>query len=409
MRIIFLNRFYWPDEPATAQLLADLAEGLAARGHDVTVIASHPGRPDVSHTETRRGVRIVRVAGTRWAGTGLAGKAADFATFFASACWRLLFTARRGDTVVSLTDPPLIGVGAWLVAGTRGVRLVHWVQDIYPELAMELGGHRWLRVLRPLRNLAWRRADRCVTLGSGMAAVLAEAGVAAEKICVIPNWAPAGLSPAPAEIANPLRAEWGLAGRFVVAYSGNLGRVHDLDPVLALAEALRDTPSVVFVFIGAGAQRAPLEAETVHRGLPNVVFHPPQPRARLAESLALGDVHLVTLRPGCERYVFPSKLYGAAAVGRPVIFIGPPECEFARIVTERGFGRAFARTDLAALADFVRTLAADRTAGNRLGAAAARFAAATGGADAAVTRWLGVLAPPGLAEAIRPPLNRPTE
>ena len=409
MRVIFLNRFYWPDEPATAQLLADLAEGLAARGHDVTVIASHPGRPEVSRAETRRGVRIARVAGTRWAGAGLAGKAADFATFFAGACWRLLFTARRGDTVVSLTDPPLIGVGVWPVAGMRGARLVHWVQDIYPELAMELGGYRWLRVLRPLRNLAWRRADRCVTLGSGMAAVLAEAGVAAEKIRVIPNWAPAGLAPAPAEIADPLRAEWGLAGRFVVAYSGNLGRVHDLDPVLALAEALRDTPSVVFVFIGGGAQRAPLEAEAARRGLPNVLFHPPQPRARLAESLALGDAHLVTLRPGCERYVFPSKLYGAAAVGRPVIFIGPPGSEFARLVAERGFGRAFARTDLAALAAFVRGLAADRAAVVRLGKAAAQFSTDTGGADAALARWLAALAPPGLAAASRPPLNRPTE
>jgi len=393
MRAIFLNRFYWPDEPATAQLLTDLAEGLAARGLDVTVITSHPGLPDVPRREIRRGVRIVRVAGTRWHEAGLAGKAADFATYFAGAVWRVLFTARRGDALVSLTDPPLIGIGVWLAAGVRGARLFHWVQDIYPELAMELGGHRWLRVLRPLRNLAWRRADRCVTLGSEMAAVLVAAGVAEEKLSVAPNWAPAGLAPAPTAAADSLRTEWGLTGKFVVAYSGNLGRVHDLDPVLALAEALRAAPHIAIVFIGGGAQRAPLEAEAARRGLTNVVFRPPQPRARLAETLALGDVHLVTLRPGCERYVFPSKLYGATAVGRPVIFLGPGGCELARLIVERGFGLAFDRNAVPALAAALSALSASPADCARLGAAAARFAREQGGPEAATARWQELLAP----------------
>src|SRR5207237_1247771 len=152
--------------------------------------------------------------------------------------------------------------------------------------------------------------DGCVTLGSDMAAVLADAGVAVKKISLAPNWAPAGLAPASANAAAALRDEWGLREKFVVAYSGNLGRVHDLDPVLDLADALRADARIAFVFVGSGAQRAALEAAATRRGLANVHFRPPQPRARLAESLAVGDVHLVTLRPDCARYVFPSKLYG---------------------------------------------------------------------------------------------------
>lgn len=390
-RLIFLNRFYWPDEPATAQLLTDLAEQLAARGRGIVVITSHPGSAAVPWRETHHGVRIVRVGGTRWSRAGLAGKAADWGSFFTQALWRLLREVRCDDTVVAMTDPPLLAIGAWLVARLRGARMIHWVQDIYPELAMELTGQRWLAGLRPLRNAAWRQADGCVTLGAGMAGVLAAAGVAAERISVVPNWAPAGLAPSPASATAALRAEWGLTGKFVVAYSGNLGRVHDLAPVLAVAEALRGDPHVAFVFVGAGPQRAALEAAARQRKLDNVTFQPAQPRARLAESLALADVHLITLRPGCERYVFPSKLYGVTAVGRPVIFIGPADSDLAHVIRENGLGWTFQREDTPSLAAKIRTLSGDETELHRCGLAAERFAADNGGSDAAATRWLALL------------------
>lgn len=389
MRIIFLNRFYWPDEPATAQLLTDLAEALAAAGHDVTVITSNPDAGRVPRTETHRGVRIERVASSRARHPGALRKAVDFATFHVGAAWRLFMLASRRDTVVALTDPPLLGIGAWFATALCGARLFHWVQDIYPELAGELSGHRWLSVIRPLRNLAWRRADGCIALGTDMASVLADAGVAAGKILLIPNWAPDGLTSQPP--AGALRAAWNLSGKFIVAYSGNLGRVHDLMPVLNLAEAIRDDDRIAFVFIGGGAQRIPLEMEARRRQLDNVYFHPPQPRAQLATALALGDVHLVTLLPGCERYVFPSKLYGIAAVGRPVLVIGPRDCELARLVRERDFGRAFERTEIAALAAELRALAADPALCARRGEAAAQFARDQGGRAAAAARWQAVL------------------
>lgn len=284
-RVIFLNRFYWPEENATSQLLTDLAEALAAAGHDVTVITSRPGWSALQDRTTHRGVRVQRVTGTRWAKHGLPFKAVDFVTFHASALLRLVFTAQRGDAVVALTDPPLLGVGAWLAARLCGARIFHWVQDVYPEIAARLTGQHWLEALGPLRNLAWRRSNGCVTLGSDMAATLAGAGVPAEKIKVIPNWAPAGLAVPPAAASDRLRHDWDLAGRFVVAYSGNLGRVHDLSPVLDVATVLRDDEAIAFVFVGSGAQRRQLESDARARGLTRVRFFPAQPRDRLTEVL----------------------------------------------------------------------------------------------------------------------------
>lgn len=391
-RVIFINRFYRPDEPATAQLLTDLAEALAERGHVVTVIASHPGGT-AAKIETINGVDVRRVRGTRRPGGGLAGKALEFAAFYLGAMVTLLRTVQRGDALVALTDPPLLVIGVWLIARVKGARIFHWMQDVYPELAIALTGQSWLRVIRPLRNAAWRGTEHCVTLGTDMASVLTAAGVARGKISLVPNWAPRGVVAQPAVAHSDLRTEWGLAGKFVVLYSGNFGRVHDLLSVLAVADAMRADTEVVFLFIGDGAQRSALEQRAAERGLTQVRFQKSQPRSRLGETLALGDVHLVTLRAGCERFVFPSKVYGIAAVGRPIVFLGPPECEVARRITSSGFGHAFAAPDTAGVAGALRSLCQDPDARARLGRAATQFAAESGGLAAATERWETLLSP----------------
>lgn len=390
MRLTFVNRFYWPETPATGQLLTDLAEALAARGHEVAVVTSHSGAAGLPSTETRNQVHITRVRGTRWADAGSAGKAMDFATFLFLATWRLLVVGRRGDTFVPMTDPPMLGLGVWLVARVRRARVIHWVQDIYPEIAIELTGHRWLAALKPWRNLSWRHADRCVTLGRDMGSVLTRCGVDPARLGIVPNAAPIDLDLEPVPSNGNLRTEWSLQGKFVVAYSGNLGRVHDLDPVIELADRLRDAAEITFLFIGDGPRRPALEREAVRRGLRNVQFRPTQPRARLAEALALGQVHLVTLQPGCEHYVFPSKFYGIVAAGRPIVFIGPASCELAETVRTRGLGLVFGRDEVETLAEALRRLVRHPESCREFEVAARRFATEERGQ--AVARWTALLA-----------------
>lgn len=352
--IVFLNRFYHPSTTATGQLLTDLAEGLAARGHAVRVVTS---RHDalLPEEETRAGVRIHRI-GPPARRRGFA-RITEFLAFRAAAFRRLPSMLAPGDTVVALTDPPLVGVTAAQACRASGARLVHWVQDIYPEL-LAAAGAGWpalplVALLRPHRDRAWREAARCVTLGGDMAALLRARGVPSDRLTVIPNWAPAGLAPPPPEAIAAMRARWGLGERFIVAYSGNLGRVHDLDVCLRVAEALRRDPRFAFVFIGEGARKAQLRRAVAARGLANVVFRPHESRRHLAASLAAADAHWVTLRGSCGGLVFPSKLYGIAAVGRPVLFAGPPDGELARQVTVHGLGLAASPDDAAR---FVQTL-----------------------------------------------------
>jgi glycosyltransferase involved in cell wall biosynthesis len=148
---------------------------------------------------------------------------------------------------------------------------------------------------------------------------------------------------------NALRREWGLEGKFIVGYSGNMGRVHEFETILGAADVLKGDEGTVFLFIGGGAQRAWVEARARERGLSGVRFLPYQPRERLAESLSAPDVHLISLRPEVEGFVVPSKFYGIAAAGRPAIFVGNRDGEIARIINESGCGIAVSQGDVVGL------------------------------------------------------------
>lgn len=371
-RVIFLNRFYWPNERATAQLLSDLATAIAARGYAVEVVTTRTSAAD-SRSESRSGVHIHRGRTTHCGAHGLAGRALDFASFAMSAFWHLLWRARPGDIVVAMTDPPLLGVVVCGAARLRQAKIVHWIQDIYPEVAAELTGRRSLLLLRPLRNWSWRRAGACVVPGRDMAAAVTSSGVAPAKLHVSPNWAPCGLDPARQQQIAALREKWNLTGKFVLMYSGNLGRAHELDSLLEVAEGIRNDPAFALVFVGHGARKEALQRAVRERGLPNVAFYPPQPRADLAPSLGVADVHFVTLKTGAERWVFPSKLYGIAKVGRPVIFIGAATSEIAQCVQSAGMGEVFSTTETLRIVARLRTLREDVALRTKLAAAALAF------------------------------------
>ena len=400
MRVIFLNRYFHPDHAATSQMLSDLAFFLAGAGHQVSVITSRLRYDDAAARlpahERVNGVEVHRVPTTRFGRTRLPGRAADYASFYLTAGWRLWRLARRHDLVVAKTDPPLISVVAGWVARWRGARLVNWVQDVFPEVAEALG----MRVLsgpqagllRWLRNRAFRAAASNVVLGENMAAVVCAAGVPPQRVCVIPNWADREAIYPVAAAHNPLRRDWGLDGRCIVCYSGNMGRAHEFDTMLGAAQLLVDQSAAIgFLFIGAGAQRRRVEDEVRRRGLPNVQFRPYQDLSGLCLSLGAGDIHLVSQRPEVEGYVFPSKLYGILAAGRPLVFIGEPDGEISRLVTREGVGVAVRQGDAAGLAEQLLRLAGAEALRNDMGLRARALLCARYDKSIALKAWEALL------------------
>lgn len=387
-RVIFVNRVYWPSTAATAQLLTDLAEGLAAQDWDVHVIAA-------GETSTRHnGVTIHRTGGSDRHG-GLVSRAINYGRFRRGAQRQFARLIAPGDVVVVMTDPPLLGAAVTDIAVKHGARVVHWIQDIYPEiLTAHLGAIVALPLspLRALRDVAWLTACRCVTLGGDMAQAVAARGVPADRIEILPNWAPRELdAPAAAEAIAARRTAWGVADRFVVAYSGNLGRVHEFASVLEAAERLKTRPDIVFLFIGTGARFAEVQAAARSRGLDNLRLLPPETRSDLPAALAAADAQLVTLKPGFSQLVYPSKLAGVLAAARPVLFVGPPDGEIARLLAQEKCGAAFGPGDGERLAATIAAWQADPAQRSPLGHNARAAYERRFTFTAALTHWDDIL------------------
>jgi glycosyltransferase involved in cell wall biosynthesis len=398
-RIIFLNRFFFPDHSATSQLLADLAFHLASCGHDVHVITSQQlydqPRARLPALEVMDGVTVHRLATTRFGRSALLGRGLDYLSFFSAARRAILAIAAPGDIVVAKTDPPLIGVVAMQAARQRSLHLVNWLQDIYPEIAMQLGlplvRGPLGRALARLRDLSLHAAAANVVVGSRMADTLRLRGIDSGHIHVVANWCDdEGIRPvAPAD--NPLRREWNMEQQFVVGYSGNLGQAHEFDTVLDAAERLRDE-RIMFLVIGGGSKFEKLRRRVNERRLDQLIrLVPYQARTLLTYSLSVPDVHWLSLKAQFEGLIFPSKFYGIAAAGRPIVAITAPDGEVARLIRQHDCGCVVAPGDAAALVDALRHLSTDRESRGAMGLRARQMLDTHFTRRQAFERWRNVL------------------
>ena len=378
-RIVFFNRSYWPDAEATGQLLTELCEDLAPE-FDVSVVAGRPNTSFVderTHFQTKRrtGVTIERCRHTRFPKRSWLGRAVNWATFLCTALLAGL-RLRRPHVLVVETDPPMLClIGAFFKRWHR-CKLVVYLQDIYPDVAVALGGlpeGRLADLLRSLFFAAYRQADRVVVLSRDMRDYLIRWGLSPQKISVVPNWIDATLVQ-PIKTDNAFRREHGLGNKFVVMYSGNLGLSQRLDTVIDAAAKLKHRGDIRFLLIGDGASKRRLERVVVENSLSNVTFLGYQPKERLAESLSAADLHLITMHPNVLSYLMPSKLYGILASGTASIATAPAHTELAEIIEQHRVGFVTSPDDAGQLAERISWAADHRPALEQMGERAFQLA-----------------------------------
>ena len=375
-RILILNRSYWPDAEATGQLLTELCEDLAD-DFDLTVIAGQPNQNPAGIAckswglERHEGVNVRRIPHLRFRKRSLWGRAVNMLTYLAGAGFSALF-APRPDVVVVETDPFLLPLVGRILKWWHRCRLVVYLQDIYPDVAVALGKIRdgWFtRALRRCLFSIYRHADRVIVLGEDMRDVLTGAGVPAERITVLPNWADTSRI-YPVREGNTFRQRESLDGRFAVMYSGNMGLCQSLDNVLEAACRLRHRPDILFMLVGDGASRLDLEQTARKRELGNVRFLPYQPQSELAHSLSAPDLHLVPLDARVTGCLVPSKLYGILAAGVPSLVVAEGRCETSRVVELSGAGKVVAPDHPELLAEAIEWFANHRDERREMGSRA---------------------------------------
>jgi colanic acid biosynthesis glycosyl transferase WcaI len=338
-RVLVFNQYYWPGVEATAHLLSELCAELAS-DYDITVITGSLRLPEAKAGRSiHRGVEIVRVRSSVYDRRRLLLRAANYITYLTQSLQAGL-RQKKPDVVLCMTDPPFLADTAVIVARRFRVPLVVITQDVFPEIAVELGRLENPAVVALLRWMVafyLRRADRVVAIGETMRDRLIIKGAPPERIRVIANWADAeAIQPLPHD--NPWAEEQGLDGKFVVMHSGNVGHAQNLDMLVRASTFMRDLEDLAILIIGTGARHAELVELADRLSVDHVRFLPYQEREVLSQSLSAAHVHVVGLAHGLSGYIVPSRLYGILAAGRPVIVAADPESETARVVTRIGCG-----------------------------------------------------------------------
>ena len=331
MRILLLNRAFYPDTVATSQYATDIAHDLQARGHDVTVLS---GRRDYTMPqklyppfEVVDGISVYRVSSTNFGKNSLVARILDAVSYDLASLARLVRLPRQ-DLVLAFTSPPLVGFYGALVARFWRARFVYWIMNLNHEMAIETGYLKrdglLGRLLGWIHRFTLRSCDAVVVMDRWMKArVLRDDPIDASRVTIIPLWPVHEPEDAVAEEAEAFRKAHGLDGKFVVMHSGNLSHIHPLDTVLDAAVRLKDDPSIAFVFVGHGRRETDIDQRIRDHGLTNIVRLPHQPREAFGATLAAADLHLIVMGNAASGLAHSSKIYSILACGQPYLFVGP--------------------------------------------------------------------------------------
>jgi colanic acid biosynthesis glycosyl transferase WcaI len=378
--IVFVEQYYYPEGWGGAQIPLDITTALAETGRAVTVYCGKDPYVAV-HTDgyidpRDAGVKIRYVPRYRL-GRGHK-KGLIIQLWFPIVTALMLLTSRRPTMLMVQTNPPLIVIAMSIVATIFRVPLVIIAQDLYPEVMIAHGmiraRGRWGRILAALFRFAYSHAARVVSLGPRMTRRLVDKGVATERICEIPNWATGDLRVVRGP-ENDLIAAWNLSGKFVLLYSGNLGIAHDVDTAIqAIAASRAALPNLRLVILGQGSRISQAESLVKRLGIDDLVtFKDLVPAGQLPQSLGIADLALVTLLPGFEGLVVPSKLLGHMARGIPTLYVGPDDSDVAELISKSGGGLTVRNGEVEQLASSLVLLSKDPVALHRMGRSAAAY------------------------------------
>jgi hypothetical protein len=371
VKILIVTHYFPPETGAPQARLSGLAAAWAAGGDEVTVLTGMPNHPTgvippryrgaIRRRERRDGYRVLRTWLYATPNEGVARKTLGHLSFMASA---VLLGARASGPadVVVVSSPTFFSIGAGAaLARLKRARLVVEIRDLWPAIFAELGvltSRPLIRLLERLELGAYAAADTVVVVSDGFRANLIGRGVPAGKVHTIRNGADPGEFDPAAPAEEELRASLGAGSAdCLVLYVGTHGISQGLTSVADAAARLDGEAAIRFAFVGEGADKLRLEQRVAEGGLGHVTLRPGVPHEQVPALLATADICLVPLRdvPLFSSFI-PSKMFECLAAGKPVV--GALAGEAAQILREAG-GSVVPPGDSAALAEAVRTLAAD--------------------------------------------------
>lgn len=340
------SELYYPEDSATGYYATGIAESLAVR-HSVGVLCAQPTYKargtKAPREELRNNVHIYRCAATTLDKDVLTYRLMNLITISVSIFFNAVRRIRQGDIVIVVTNPPALPFVAFLVCKLRRAKLILRIEDVYPDAMIAAGmvgrDSFVVRLLNVLHRFLYTNVDRVIVLGRDMLQLVE--GKVLQKtghISIITNWGDVDTVLPGERSNNSLLQRHGLTEKFVVQYSGNMGRTHDLESLVACARILEQEKAVQFLFIGTGAKEQWLRKKAEELRLLNITILPPQPRSELTISLNACDLAVISFVNGMEGVSVPSRMYNILAAGKPILAMAGEDSELARLIVEEDVG-----------------------------------------------------------------------
>lgn len=353
-RVIFLNQMAGP-------LFRELAQDISEKWPPGLLLTGHPDALKAKQTDSLRIVAVLEYRRKSYLSRVLSGIRYWLCALFY--CW----TLPRSTLVFSMSEPLCLGMVAYLLKRLRGQNYVILVYDIYPDTLVRFGVLKEsgliTRIWRRMNKLAWENAEIVFTIGEAMANSLEQMFDAGKtlpgKVIFIPNWADTDWIRPVAKDKNEFAKEYGQVGKLTVMYSGNLGKTHDIETILAAAKELEGYDSIHFMIIGEGAKKGLVEQAKHKDGLDNLTILPFQPESLLPVSLPTADISVITLDKGAEDLSAPSKICYAMAAGSALIGLCNNDSEVARIINQHKCGIVVKPGDVHAMVSGIKDLLND--------------------------------------------------
>jgi glycosyltransferase involved in cell wall biosynthesis len=332
MHILFVSNYFPPEVNAPATRLYEHARQWVQDGHTVDVLTSVPNFPEgevyegyenTLTRETRDGIRVTRVPMYVSANEGTVKRTLSYLSYMASAIWYAR-TVPAPDVVVATSPQFFAACAGYVIARQKKAPFVLEIRDLWPESIVAVGAMERNVIIRSferLERVLYEKADRIVVVTDAFKRAIEEKGIAGSKIDVIKNGVDLSQWEQPLDQGRlaALRAKHGLDGKFVASYIGTIGMAHRADVLLEAAE-LCDDPDVVFMVVGAGAQREALEKRHAELQSPNVRLVDKVPKETVPYLLALSEVSVVHLKQSpLFKTVIPSKMFEAMATRTPIV------------------------------------------------------------------------------------------
>jgi glycosyltransferase involved in cell wall biosynthesis len=376
MHILLIHQAFAALDEAGGTRHYELARCLVERGHRVTVITSpvsyltgqsrRPRTGWIEREHPEEGIQILRTYTYQAFHRSFIHRVISFLSFMISSFWGGL-GVRKVDLVWGTSPPIFQAVTAWLLARIKRTPFLLEVRDLWPAFAIGIGVLRNPLLIRAslwLERFLYRRADRVMVNSPGFIEHVTQRG--ARWVELVPNGADPSMFD-PDAVGEGFRCKHNLDGKFIVLYAGAHGMSNDLEVVLEAAAQLQQHPTVQFVLVGDGKEKAALQARAGELALKNVLFLPPVAKNNMAEVLAAADACLAILKPlDLYRTTYPNKVFDYMAAGRPIVLA--IDGVMRAVVDDADAGVFTAPGDPGAMALAVETLAADPQAARRKGA-----------------------------------------